>query len=64
MMLESAEAGKSPGVRGGSFAVVSPDVYQLPPGLTRDLGRLEPFLQAIPRSARHTLEFRDPSLLG
>jgi uncharacterized protein YecE (DUF72 family) len=40
---------------------LGPVLYQLPPGLMKDLPRLEHFLQALPRSVRHTIEFRDPS---
>lgn len=40
---------------------LGPVLYQLPPGLKVDLPRLERFLQALPRDARHVLEFRDPS---
>ena len=38
-----------------------PVLYQLPPGWKLDRDRLEHFLQALPRNARHVLEFRDPS---
>jgi len=40
---------------------LGPVLYQLPPALAQDLPRLEHFLQALPRSAHHTIEFRDPS---
>lgn len=40
---------------------MGPVLYQLPPGFTVDVPRLEHFLQALPRDARHVLEFRDPS---
>jgi uncharacterized protein YecE (DUF72 family) len=40
---------------------LGPVLYQLPPGLRRDDGRLEHFLQALPRGVRHVVEFRDPS---
>src|SRR4030095_14809541 len=43
-----------------------PVLYQLPPTLTRDLNRLERFLQALPKTwdrmkLRHAIEFRDRS---
>ncbi|MGH8635552.1 MAG: DUF72 domain-containing protein [Burkholderiales bacterium] len=40
---------------------LGPVLYQLPPGWKLDKGRLEHFLQALPRNVRHVLEFRDPS---
>jgi uncharacterized protein YecE (DUF72 family) len=40
---------------------LGPVLYQLPPGWKLDRERLEHFLQALPRGARHVLEFRDPS---
>jgi uncharacterized protein YecE (DUF72 family) len=40
---------------------LGPVLYQLPPGFKADVPRLEHFLQALPRDARHVLEFRDPS---
>jgi uncharacterized protein YecE (DUF72 family) len=40
---------------------LGPVLYQLPPGFKLDLGRLEHFLQLLPRDARHVVEFRDPS---
>jgi uncharacterized protein YecE (DUF72 family) len=40
---------------------LGPVLYQLPPGLKRDAGRLEHFLDALPRGVRHVIEFRDPS---
>lgn len=36
-------------------------LYQLPPGLKLDNARLEHFLQVLPGSVRHAVEFRDPS---
>ena len=36
-------------------------LYQLPPGWKLDLGRLEHFLQVLPRGIRHVVEFREPS---
>ena len=40
---------------------LGPVLYQLPPGWKLDQGRLEHFLQALPRGPRHVMEFRDPS---
>lgn len=40
---------------------LGPVLYQLPPGWKLDLGRLDHFLQALPRGARHVVEFREPS---
>jgi uncharacterized protein YecE (DUF72 family) len=40
---------------------LGPVLYQLPPGWKLDLGRLEHFLQVLPKGVRHVLEFRDPS---
>jgi uncharacterized protein YecE (DUF72 family) len=40
---------------------LGPVLYQLPPGWNLDRGRLEHFLQALPRNARHVMEFREPS---
>jgi uncharacterized protein YecE (DUF72 family) len=40
---------------------LGPVLYQLPPGWKLDLGRLEHFLQALPKGVRHVLEFREPS---
>lgn len=40
---------------------LGPVLYQLPPGFKRDPGRLEHFLHALPRDAKHVMEFRDPS---
>ena len=47
-------------------AQLGPVLYQLPGQFTRNLDRLEVFLQALPRtlhgrSLRHVMEFRDPS---
>ena len=39
---------------------LGPVLYQLPPGWKADVGRLEQFLQVLPR-AQHVIEFRDPS---
>jgi uncharacterized protein YecE (DUF72 family) len=36
-------------------------LYQLPPGWKADAGRFARFLDALPRAARHVVEFRDPS---
>jgi uncharacterized protein YecE (DUF72 family) len=38
---------------------LGPVLYQLPPGWKLDRGRLEHFLQALPKGTRHVLEFRD-----
>ena len=40
---------------------LGPVLYQLPPGWTVNLERLEAFLELLPRSASHVLEFREPS---
>ena len=40
---------------------LGPVLYQLPPGWKADKGRLEHFLQALPKGVRHVLEFREPS---
>jgi uncharacterized protein YecE (DUF72 family) len=40
---------------------LGPVLYQLPPGWKLDKGRLEHFLQALPRGIRHVIEFREPS---
>jgi uncharacterized protein YecE (DUF72 family) len=40
---------------------LGPVLYQLPPGWKVDVGRFEHFLQALPPSQRHTVEFREPS---
>ena len=40
---------------------LGPVLYQLPPGWKLDLGRLEHFLQVLPRGVRHAVEFREPS---
>jgi uncharacterized protein YecE (DUF72 family) len=38
-----------------------PVLYQLPPNMHVNLERLSTFLQALPRTRRHAIEFRDPS---
>jgi uncharacterized protein YecE (DUF72 family) len=38
-----------------------PVLYQLPPRWPANVERLEHFLHALPRTRRHTIEFRDPS---
>ena len=40
---------------------LGPVLYQLPPNFKLDRGRLEHFLQAIPKDVRQVIEFRDPS---
>ena len=40
---------------------LGPILYQLPPGLKLDLGRLAAFLPVLPRGYRHAFEFRHPS---
>lgn len=40
---------------------LGPTLYQLPPQLKRDDGRLARFLSMLPRDRRHVLEFRHPS---
>jgi uncharacterized protein YecE (DUF72 family) len=39
---------------------LGPLLYQLPPSLKRDLGRLEGFLQTVPRDLINVFEFRNP----
>jgi uncharacterized protein YecE (DUF72 family) len=39
---------------------LGPLLYQLPPSLKRDLGRLEDFLQTVPRDLTNVFEFRNP----
>jgi uncharacterized protein YecE (DUF72 family) len=38
-----------------------PVLWQLPPTLKKDLGRLKGFLRRLNRQTRHAIEFRDPS---
>jgi len=40
---------------------LGPVLWQLPPGLARDDERLKRFLEVLPRSARHAVEFRHQS---
>jgi uncharacterized protein YecE (DUF72 family) len=40
---------------------LGPVLYQLPPGWKLDRGRLESFLEALPRGVPHVVEFRDLS---
>jgi uncharacterized protein YecE (DUF72 family) len=40
---------------------LGPVLYQLPPGWKVDRERFAHFLEALPRRARHVVEFRDPS---
>ncbi|MDB5437931.1 MAG: hypothetical protein JWM33_358 [Caulobacteraceae bacterium] len=40
---------------------LGPALYQLHPGLKRDLDRLSRFLSWLPRELRHVVEFRHPS---
>ncbi len=40
---------------------LGPVLYQLPPRWPRNLERLETFLQTLPKTVRHAIEFRDPS---
>lgn len=40
---------------------LGPVLLQLPPNLKRDQGRLERFLELLPRDLRFALEFREPS---
>jgi uncharacterized protein YecE (DUF72 family) len=42
---------------------LGPTLWQLPVGMKKDVGRLEAFLQRLPRRRRHAVEFRDPSWL-
>jgi uncharacterized protein YecE (DUF72 family) len=38
-----------------------PVLYQLPPNMPLNLERFDTFLKALPRTRRHTIEFREPS---
>jgi uncharacterized protein YecE (DUF72 family) len=38
-----------------------PVLYQLPPGWKKDVARLEAFVDRLPRSHLHAVEFREPS---
>ncbi len=40
---------------------LGPLLYQLPPGMERDVGLLEAFLAMLPTGLRHMLEFRNQS---
>lgn len=40
---------------------LGPILYQLPPSLHKDLGRLEAFLERLPRDLEHVVEFRHAS---
>ena len=40
---------------------LGPILFQLPPHWPGNLGRLETFLQALPKKHRYTFEFREPS---
>lgn len=42
-------------------AKLGPALFQLPPQMAIDLGRLSEFLALLPRDHRHVLEFRHPS---
>jgi len=42
---------------------LGPLLYQLPPSMHRDDGRLESFLSILPRGMKHTFEFRHQSWL-
>lgn len=42
-------------------AHLGPVLYQLPPNLKLDRGRLEHFLHSLPPGVRHVMEFRDPT---
>ncbi|MEP6769003.1 MAG: DUF72 domain-containing protein [Acidobacteriota bacterium] len=42
---------------------LGPVLYQLPPGWSVNLERLDAFLELLPGRARHVLEFRDPWLV-
>jgi uncharacterized protein YecE (DUF72 family) len=42
-------------------AYLGPILYQLPPSLHKDLPRLEAFLELLPRSLEHVVEFRHKS---
>jgi len=40
---------------------LGPILFQLPPNLKKDLGRLQAFLETLPPDRRFTIEFREPS---
>jgi uncharacterized protein YecE (DUF72 family) len=40
---------------------LGPVLYQLPPGFKVNVDRFRHFIDALPRDARHVVEFRDPS---
>ena len=40
---------------------LGPILWQLPPNLHKDIGRLESFLKKLPKEFRHAMEFRHPS---
>jgi uncharacterized protein YecE (DUF72 family) len=40
---------------------LGPVLYQLPPGFKINVDRFRAFIDALPRDARHVVEFRDPS---
>jgi uncharacterized protein YecE (DUF72 family) len=40
---------------------LGPVLYQLPPGFRINVDRFRAFIDALPRDARHVVEFRDPS---
>lgn len=42
---------------------LGPILWQLPPGLERDLDLLRGFLEGLPASQQHVIEFRDPGWL-
>jgi uncharacterized protein YecE (DUF72 family) len=46
---------------GEAILILGPVLYQLPPGCKLDRGRLEHFLQVLPRGAKHVLDFRNPT---
>jgi uncharacterized protein YecE (DUF72 family) len=45
----------------GLEAKLGPTLYQLPPHWSKDLNRLNAFLQLLPAGLRHVFEFRDAS---
>ena len=47
--------------RAGRLLTVKVVLWQLPPQLHRDLGRLDGFLSMLPATVRHAVEFRHPS---
>jgi uncharacterized protein YecE (DUF72 family) len=50
--------------RVGQLKTLRVILWQLPPSLNKDIGRLEQFLKRLPKQVRHAVEFRHPSWWG